>query len=144
MKLENIRREDWLLAGLAVLLVVCLVFLPWFTISVGALSVSFSATSAPDGWLAGLALLPTLAVIGDIGMEHLAKSELPAIGGSRAQTRLILAAVAAAFVLLKFVFHIHFSLFGWGFYATIVVTAVFVLFALWARAAQASQRATEA
>jgi hypothetical protein len=38
-------------------------------------------------------------------------------------------------VVLKFLFHIHFSLFGWGFYADVIVAAALVYFAAQARVA---------
>jgi len=49
----------------------------------------------------------------------------------------ILAIAAAAFVALKFLFHIHFSLFGWGFYVDVIVTAALVYFAMQMRGATA-------
>jgi hypothetical protein len=52
---------------------------------------------------------------------------LPNVGGSRTATRLALAGLTALFVVLKFLFHIHFSLFGFGFWAAIVLTAALVL-----------------
>ncbi|HEX4281743.1 MAG TPA: hypothetical protein VHZ27_13320, partial [Solirubrobacteraceae bacterium] len=62
--------------------------------------------------------------------------EVPAIGSSRATTRLVLAVVAAGFVVLKFLFHIHFSLFGIGFWAAVVLTAALVVVAARARDAE--------
>ena len=41
--------------------------------------------------------------------------------------------MAALFVALKFLFHIHFSLFGFGFWAALVLTVALVYFALQAR-----------
>jgi hypothetical protein len=45
-------------------------------------------------------------------------------------------AVAAGFVALKFLFHIHFSFFGIGFWAAIVLTAALVVMAMRARDAE--------
>ena len=61
-----------------------------------------------------------------------------AVGGSRTMTRFVLAIVAAAFIVLKFVLHIHFSgvlSFAWGFYLAIILTAGLVYLALQARRA---------
>lgn len=116
MKLENVTRDDWLLAGVAGLLVIDLLFLPWFDVSFGPLSVTSTATGAPDGWLGVLAVLATLALIADLGIERLApETRLPAVRDSRTTTRVLLAGVTALFVALKFLFHVHFSLFGFGF-----------------------------
>src|SRR5437660_56843 len=99
MRLDNVKRDDWLLAGVALLLVIDLVALPWFDISVGFLSVTSTATGAPDGWLGVLAVVAAIAVIADLGVERLSpQTHLPALGGSRATTRFVLAVVCALFV----------------------------------------------
>ena len=54
---------------------------------------------------------------------------VPNIGGSRTQTRWVLALVAAGGVALKFVLHIHFSFFGFAFYAAVVLCVALVLVA---------------
>jgi len=134
VKLETLTREDWILAGAALLLVVDLLFLPWFDISFGLVSVTSTATGAPDGWLGVLAVLALLAMLADLGVERLSpQTRLPALGGSRAMTRLALAGAAALFVVLKFLFHVHFSLFGLGFWAAVVLTGALVWLTLQAR-----------
>ncbi len=62
MNVDNVSRDDWILGGLALLLVIDLLFLPWFSISVGPLSATLTATGAPDGWPAVLAALVTIAL----------------------------------------------------------------------------------
>jgi hypothetical protein len=128
MNLDNVTRDDWILGGIALFLAIDLLFLPWFDISIGPLSFTSTATGSPDGWLGILGVLACVALIADIAVERLSDTELPTIGGDRASTRKILAIVAAAFVALKFLFHIHFSLFGFGFWlgaiAAIALVAV--------------------
>ena len=108
-----------------------LLFLPWFDVSVSFGSFHASATStatgAPDGWVGVLAVLSLLALIADLALERLGNVALPAINGNRADTRLVLAAVAAGFVVLKFLFHVHFSLFGIGFWRAVVLAAGLVV-----------------
>jgi hypothetical protein len=131
VKLDNVTRDDWLLAGVALLLVIDLLFLPWFSVSFGPLSVTSTATGAPDGWLGVLAVLAALALVADLGIERLSpQTRLPAVRDSRTTTRVVLAGVTALFVVLKFLFHIHFSLFGFGFWLAVVLTAGLVVFAL--------------
>lgn len=130
MTLDNVKRDDWILGGVAVLLVIDLLFLPWFALSFGPISVTSTATGAPDGWLGVLAVLAALALIGDLAMERLSpQMTVPAIAGSRTTTRLGLAALAALFVALKFLFHVHFSLFGFGFWVAVVLTSALVVLA---------------
>jgi hypothetical protein len=131
MNLENVKRDDWLLAGVALLLIIDLLALPWFDIGFGPVSVTSTATGAPDGWLGVLAVIAAIALIADLAVERLSpQSHLPALAGSRATTRLALAGVTALFVALKFLFHIHFSLFGFGFWAAVVLTAGLVVLAV--------------
>jgi hypothetical protein len=138
VKLDNVTREDWIVSGLALVLVIDLIFFPWFHISVGAgpftVTADFSGTGTPDGWLGVLAVLAALAVIGDLAIERLSpQTTVPAIGNSRTMTRFVLAVIAAGFMALKFLLHIHFSLFGWGFYAGVILAAALVYFATQAR-----------
>ncbi len=131
MNVDNVSRDDWILGGLALLLIIDLLLLPWFSISFGPLSATFTATGAPDGWPAVLAVLVTIALIVDLAIERFSpRTQLPAIGHSRTNTRFILACIAAGFVLLKFLLHIHFSYFGFGFWAGVVLTIALVYYAL--------------
>jgi hypothetical protein len=140
MNVDNVSRDDWILGAVALLLAIDLLFLPWFDISASAgpisISVTSTATGSPDGWLGVLAVITAVAVIVDLGLERLSpQTQVPAIGGSRTSTRFILAVATAVFVALKFLFHIHFSLFGFGFYAAVVLTVALVYFAYQAREA---------
>jgi hypothetical protein len=126
MELEKIKRDDWILSGLALLLVISLFASPWFVIgvSLGPVSGSFSATDAPDGWCGVLAALATLALIVDVFVERLSpETALPVLGGSRESTRFVLASIAVGLLALKFLLHIHFGYFGWGFYFDLIVAA---------------------
>ncbi len=140
MNTDNIRRDDWILGGLAVVMVIALVALPWFDVSIGPFSATTTAMGAPDGWLGILALIACLALIADLAVDRLSpQTQRPAVGGSREMTRFVLAAAAAGFVALKFLFHIHFSYFGFGFYVCVVVAAGLLYFALQARSTAPAQ-----
>ena len=135
--MSKFSREELILAGVALLLAIDLLFLPWFdvTIGIGTFKASFTstATGAPDGWLGVLAVLTLLALIADLALERLGNVAIPAVNGSRATTRVVLAAVAAGFVGLKFLFHVHFDLFGIGFWAAVLLTAALVVTSVRAR-----------
>jgi hypothetical protein len=134
VNLEKLTRDDLILGGLAVLLVIGLLAFPWFTASLGLISISSSATGAPDGWLGVLALVAALLLIVDLMLERFSpQTEVPAFSGSRTMTRLALAGLAALFMLIKFLIHIHFTgvvTFGWGFYVDLVIVAALVFHAL--------------
>jgi hypothetical protein len=96
MDLGKFTRDELIMTGVAFLLAIDLLFLPWFDISVGFgtfhVSAPSTATGSPDGWLGVLALLAALAVIADLALERLGNVDLPSINGSRATARLVLAA----------------------------------------------------
>ena len=133
MDLTKFTREELILAGVAILLLFDLLFLPWFEVSIGfgslELSASSTGTGAPDGWLGVFGVLACLALVADLALERLSNATLPAIGGSRGTTRLVLAIVAAACVALKFLLNVHFSLFGVGFWGAVVLSIVLVVYA---------------
>ncbi|MFZ0042023.1 MAG: hypothetical protein WAK93_12005, partial [Solirubrobacteraceae bacterium] len=130
MNLNNVKRDDWILGGIALLLVIDLLFLPWFSITFGPFSATLTATDDPSGWLGILAVLVALALIVDLAIERVSpQTSVPAINNSRTHTRFVLACVTALFVALKFLFHIHFSDFGFGFYVAVILTAALVYLA---------------
>ena len=142
MNVENLSRDDWIFGGVGLLLAIDLLFLPWFSISAGPFSVDLTATGAPDGWLGVLALLAVLAAVADLAIERFSpRTTLPAIQASRTMTRFVLAGIAAGLLALKFLFHIHFSLFGFGFWAAVVLAGGFVVVAARARQATVVPRA---
>lgn len=124
MRLDALSKNDWIVGGLALLLAIDLLFLPWFSFSFLTVSVTTTATGSFDGWTAVIAVLASIALLADLLIERLSpQTTLPNLGGSRTATRFRLAAVAVGFVVLKFVLHIHFSDFGFGFYAGVVLCA---------------------
>jgi hypothetical protein len=139
VNIENVSRDDWILGGLALLLIIDLLFLPWFSVTVSVGTVSISATSTgtgdPDGWLGILAVLALIAVIADLAIERFSpQTTLPNVGGSRVMTRFVLVGAAAVFLFLKFLFQIsHFSDLGFGFWIALVLTVGLVYVALQAR-----------
>jgi hypothetical protein len=127
MRFDALSRNDWIVGGLALLLAIDLLFLPWFSFSFGPISVTTTATGSLDGWTAILAMLAALALLADVLIERLSpQTTLPNLGGSRTATRFRLAVIAAAFVALKFILHIHFSYFAFGFYVAVVICAALV------------------
>ena len=94
----------------------------------------------PEDWvIGGLALLLAVAVVVDLAVERFSpQTHIPTIGDSREETRFVFAAIAATFTALKFLLHIHFSLFGWGFYVAAVTAGALVYFAAKARKSTSS------
>jgi hypothetical protein len=136
VNVENVRREDWILGGLAVVLVIILVAFPWFSLGFGPIDINLTGTDGPDGWLGVLAVIALLALIADLALERFSpQTHVPEIGGSRAMTRFVLAAAAAGFMALKFLFHLgHVGDLGWGFWVGAIVAGGLVFFAMQERA----------
>jgi hypothetical protein len=131
MRSDALSKEDWIVGGLALLLAIDLLFLPWFSYSIFNATFSATGTDAPDGWAGILAVLASLAIVADLLIERLSpQTTLPNLGGSRTATRFRLAVAAAVFVALKFIFNVHFSLFGFGFWAAVVLTVALVFVTL--------------
>jgi hypothetical protein len=136
MDLSRFSRNDWIIGGLALLLAIDLLFLPWWSTSVGfgpfTVSVSGSATDAPDGWLGVLAVLAALALLADLMLDRLGATNLPSIGGGRAVTRFMFAGAAAVCVAFKFFLHVSFTAHHWdaGFWIAVVVAGAIVALAV--------------
>src|SRR5262249_17260376 len=133
MDLSKFTRDELILGGVWLLLAICLLFLPWFEVSVGigtiTLSASSTATGDPDGWLGVIGVLACLALVADLALERLSNAQLPVVGGTRAATRLALAITAAAAVALKFILNVHFDYFGFGFWGAVVLSVALVVLA---------------
>ncbi len=114
------------MGGLAVLLALDLLFLPWASLSVGSgaisISISSTATGTPDGWLGVLGLLAVLVLLADLVVDRVSpQTQLPSIRGSRAATREALAWAAAVLLGFKLLLHLG-SAGGFGFWLAVVLT----------------------
>ena len=131
--MEAFSRDDWILGGVTLLLIIDLLFLPWFSISVGPITVTATATSDPDGWLGILARAGGARADRRPG-DRAAVARRPRCRRSAAAALRRGSSWPAwrpLLVALKFLFNIHFSYFGFGFYlAVILTTAALVYFAL--------------
>ena len=132
MNLDNVKQEDWIVAGLALLLAISLLFFPWYHVSAsfGPISISrdASATSSPYAIWGVLALITSVALIADIAVERLSpQTALPTVSGSRAMTRLAIVGVTVLLLVIKFLAHI--GSFGWGFFVSVVVLIALAYFA---------------
>lgn len=149
VNLENLRREDWLVGGVALVLAFDLLVLAWFSLPTASLTIggttvafgggSLPATDTPDGWLGTLAVIALLALIADLTLERLSpETHVPMIGESRAMSRYVLAVVAAACLALKFLFHLgSFSNLGFGFWLGALLVGALIYLTMRARRAEA-------
>lgn len=154
--MENVRREDWVLGGLALVLVFDLLVFAWFSLPGASVTIrgttlafgggALTATDSPDGWLGVLSVILLLALVVDLALERFSpETQVPMIGASRAKTRFLLASAAAGLMGLKFVLHLGtFSNLGFGFWLGVVLAAALVYYAIEARDADALVRSQAA
>ena len=129
MDLAKLSREDTILGVLGIFLVIDLLFLPWYSASVTVFGATFtssaSATSSPYAIWGVLALLTAIAFLVDLAVDRFTGAEMPAISGSRATTRTVLAGVTLGFMAIKFLAHV--GNFGYGFWLGMIAAIAMVV-----------------
>jgi hypothetical protein len=129
MERGKLTKLDHWTAGMALVLVIDLLALPWVDVSVGPLSYSSAGTGGPDGFLGVLALLLALAVGVDVVLAGYAPAvrlgALEAFGRGRA--RLVAASAAGVLVVVKLLLHPHPSYLGAGCWIALVLAAGLVV-----------------
>jgi hypothetical protein len=153
LKLERLSRDDWMICGVAALLVFALLVLPWFsfgaTIEVGSETVSIggsaSAVDAPDAFLGVLALLGAVFLIADLATERLSpQTRLPTVAGDRITGRYYVACAIAGLLAVKFVLHLgRFGELALGFWLALLLVAGLVALTRRARLDASSGTASE-
>jgi hypothetical protein len=143
--LERLSREDWPIIGVAGLLVLDLLVLPWFsfgaTIAVGSTTLSIggsaSAVAAPDAWLGVLALMAAAFLLADLATERLSpQTRLPTVARDRITGRYVIACTAAGLLAFKFVLHLgRFGELALGFWTALLLVAALVMLTRRARIA---------
>lgn len=136
LSFERLTREDWIIAGVATLLVFDLLVLPWFsfgaTINVGSATVSIGGSltgaDAPDAWLGVLAVMSCAFLLADLGTERLwPETKVPSLAPDRPTTRFVLACSAATLIALKFLLHLgRFGELALGFWLAVMLVAALV------------------
>jgi len=124
--LSKLSREDGMVGGGAILLIIDLLFFAWHSYSFGPVSVDSSGTGAPDGIWGVLALIVTIVVLIDLALARFSPAtQLPTTQLGRELTRAAAAGVGLLFLLIKFVAHTGSSAFGcwFGLVLGIVIVA---------------------
>jgi hypothetical protein len=130
---HGVERDDWIVGGLALLLLIAALALPWYSVTNYANHHAFAvpthrpAVQAPHAWAALIAVFALILLLVDLGLQRgLPDLEITAIGNRRRTARLVLSIVAAAFLALKFL--LHPSDLGWGFVLAVII-AILLLYA---------------
>ena len=136
MDVSKLSREDWLVLGTGVLLIIGLFAFPWYSVSgitVDGISVggtSPAATSSPYSIWGILAVIVTIAIVADFALARFSpQTHLPTTQFGRDQTRVGAAGLLVLLLFIKFVAHV--GNFGWGFFFDVIFAAA-LTFGVWA------------
>lgn len=119
--------KDLAVGGLALLLVVSLVFFPFYSVR----SFDQSATVAPDGWLGLIGMFAALVIVIEVVLKRFSpQNQLPNLGAGPFSTHSVLAAVTAVCIALKLLLGGDLGGLGWGFYVSIVAVVALLVISL--------------
>ena len=125
MDFSKLSREDWMVGGGSLLLIIDLLFLPWHSVSVLTASVDFSGTDAPGSIWGVLALIVTIVVLVDLALARFSPdTQMPTTQLGRDMTRTAAAALVLLLVLIKFIDNTSFL--AWGTWVGIILAIVVV------------------
>jgi hypothetical protein len=123
MDFSKLSRNDWLVGGGGILLVLDLLIFDWISYSFGPYSVGSKGTGAPDGIFGVLALIVVLVVVVDLALERFSpQTQLPTTPLGRSMTRVAALALAALFLVIKFLdYTSHLAI---GFFLAVILMIV--------------------
>lgn len=125
MDFSKLSREDWMVGGGGILLIIFLFTLPFYS----SYGFTFAATSSPASIWGIFALILTLVVVADWGLALFSpETQLPTSPLGRELTRASLAAVVVLFLVIKLLLHTGYL--GWGCFVDIIVALV-VVYGAW-------------
>ena len=100
MDFSTLSREDWVVGGGALLLIIDILFLPWHSVS----GFDFTGAGAPGGIWGVLALIVTIAVLVDLTLARFNPAvQVPTSQLGRDMTRTAAAGLGLVLVLIKFI-----------------------------------------
>jgi hypothetical protein len=127
----KLSREDWIVGGGGILLILSLLIFGWYSypsVTVDGTTLaggSIAATSAPYAIWGILALIVTLAVVVDLSLARFSPATvIPTTNLGRDMTRTAAAGVVALVLAIKFFAHV--GNFGFGFVLDVVLTIIVV------------------
>ena len=143
---------SWILGGLALLQAIFLLTVPWFHVTggpifyrfFGTFSITHTAIQFPDGWAAVISAIAAGAVVLDVAVQRIRARAGDTSGSAiHAHAQAMLAIVAVAFTAVKFLEHINFTYFAWGFYVIAATSVALAIAACWTAAPSGSHRSSQ-
>ena len=119
MDFSKLRREDWMVLGGGIVLIIGLFAFAWYSDS----GFTAAATSSPYAIWGILALIVTIAIVADYALALFSpQTVLPTSKYGRDLTRVGACALLLLFLFIKFIAHV--GSFGWGFFVDIILAGV--------------------
>ena len=129
MDFSKLSREDWMVGGGGILLIIFLFVLPFFSYSVGPYTFTAAATSSPDSIWGILALIVAIVLVVDWALAVFSpETTIPTSPLGREMTRTALGAAVIVLLLIKLISNT--SYLGWGCFVDLIVAAV-VTYGAW-------------
>jgi hypothetical protein len=127
---SKLSREDWMVGGGGILLIIFLFALPFYSYSFGPYTATAAATSAPASIWGILALILAIVLVVDWALAIFSpETQIPTSPAGREMTRVYIAGVVVILLLVKLI--LHTSYLGWGCFVDIIVAAI-VTYGAWA------------
>ena len=130
MDFSKLSREDWMVGGGSILLIIFLFALPFYSYSYGPYTATAAATSAPASIWGILALIVAIVILVDWALQVFSpETAIPTTPLGRELTRAAAGGLVVLLLLLKLI--LHTSYLGWGCFVDIIVALV-VTYGAWA------------
>lgn len=128
MDFSKLSREDWMVEGGGILLIIGLLFFAWYstpTVTFGPVSAggSIAAVSSPYAIWGILALIVTILIVVDLALARFSPAtQLPTTQLGRDMTRAAACGLLLLLLFIKFVAHV--GSFGYGFFVNVILAIV--------------------
>ncbi|MEA2501464.1 MAG: hypothetical protein QOD01_1575, partial [Actinomycetota bacterium] len=122
MDLSKLSRGDRIIAVGGILLVLDLLFLPWYSFSFGPITVTSNGLSGPNSFLGFLAFLVSIAMVAQIIVAKFTTVTMPDMPMPWPRVHMIGGYVVLALLVFKLLLHV--SILGFGAFLAIVFGAL--------------------
>ncbi len=123
MDISKLSREDRMVGGGGILLIIGLLVFPWFSVSVGPYTATAVATTSTGGIWAVLALIVLVAVVADLALARFSPAtRVPTTKLGREMTRAAAVGVVVLLMLIKLISHT--GNWGWGFFVDLILLII--------------------
>jgi hypothetical protein len=119
----KITREDAMVFGGGIILIIGLFAFSWYDYSVGPFSFSPAATSSPYAIWGILALIVLIVIVVDLAIARFSPdTQIPTTSLGRDMTRVAACGLLLLLLFIKFLAHV--GDFGWGFFIDVILALV--------------------